>query len=108
MRLSALSFAPIALLALSACGEGGAIDEGVKKQLREQLVTNCTNSTVEMPAGIEFDRNAVCNCVADKVLADKSVQELMANPPNNTDEIAGVKQCLREIGPPELLPYLQG
>lgn len=108
MRLPVLSLAPIAFFALSGCGEGGAIDEGVKTQLREQLVTNCAKSTVQVPAGIEFDRNAVCNCVADKVLANKSVQDLVTNPPSNMDEIAGVKQCLREIVPPELLPYLEG
>ncbi|HMS21316.1 hypothetical protein [uncultured Sphingorhabdus sp.] len=108
MRLSALSLAPIALLTLSACGEGGAIDEGVKTQLREQLVSTCNNGMVDVPEGIELDREQVCNCVADKVLAGKSVQDLVANPPTGADEIAGVKQCLREIGPPELLPYLEG
>ena len=108
MRLSALSLAPIALLSLAACGEGGAIDQGVKTQLREQLVSTCNNGMVEVPEGIELDREQVCNCVADKVLADKSVQDLVANPPTGAEEIEGVKQCLKEIGPPEVQPYLEG
>lgn len=108
MRLSALSLAPIALLSLAACGEGGAIDQGVKAQLREQLVSTCNNGMVEVPEGINLDREQVCNCVADKVLADKSVQDLVANPPTSVEEIDGVKQCLKEIGPPEVQPYLEG
>lgn len=94
-------------LALSACSEGGAIDQGVKTQLREQLVSTCTSSTVEPPEGIAFDRQKICDCVADKVLANKSVQELVANPPTSADEIAGVKQCLKEMGPPEVAPYIE-
>lgn len=108
MRLLPVSLATIALLSLTACGEGGAIDQGVKTQLREQLVSTCNNGMVEVPEGIELDREAVCNCVADKVLAGKSVQELVANPPTGAEEIEGVKQCLREIGPPEVQPYLEG
>ena len=48
-------------------------------QLREQLVSTCNNGMVDVPEGIELDREQVCNCVADKVLAGKSVQELVAN-----------------------------
>lgn len=106
-----MRFATLALfsaLSLTACGEGGAIDQGVKTQLREQLVSTCNNGMVEVPEGIELDREAVCNCVADKVLAGKSVQELVANPPTGAEEIEGVKQCLKEIGPPEVQPYLEG
>lgn len=94
-------------LALAACGEGGAIDQGVKTQLREQLVSTCSDGMVDVPEGIDLDREQVCNCVADKVLADKSVQELVANPPTSADEIDSVKQCLKEMGPPELAPYIE-
>ena len=108
MRLLPVSLATIALLSLTACGDGGAIDQGVKTQLREQLVSTCNNGMVDVPEGIELDREQVCNCVADKVLADKSVQDLVANPPTGAEEIEGVKQCLKEIGPPELAPNLEG
>ena len=39
MRFAALSLAPIALLALSACGEGGTMDESVESTVRQSLVS---------------------------------------------------------------------
>ena len=109
MRLSALSLAPIALLALSACGEGGAMDESVKSTVRQSLVSSCAATAEgQVPEGVNVDLNKVCDCAADKFMAGKSVQDLIANPPTSMEDLAPIKECLKEIGPVTVAPPPEG
>lgn len=109
MRLSALSLAPIALLSLAACGEGGAIDENVKATVRQSIVASCTATAEgQVPEGVNVDLDKVCDCAADKLMAGKSVQDLVSNPPTSLEDLAPVKECLKEIGPVTVAPPPEG
>ncbi|MEW6575517.1 MAG: hypothetical protein AB1408_04125 [Pseudomonadota bacterium] len=109
MRLSALSLAPIALLSLTACGEGGAIDENVKATVRQSIVASCAATAEgQVPEGVNVDLNKVCDCAADKLMAGKSVQDLVSNPPTSVEDLAPIKECLKEIGPVTVAPPPEG
>lgn len=109
MRLSALSLAPIALLSLAACGEGGALDENVKVTVRQSIVASCAATAEgQVPEGVNVDLDKVCDCAADKLMADKSVQDLVSNPPTSVEDLAPIKECLKEIGPVTVAPPPEG
>jgi len=109
MRLSALSLAPIALLSLTACGEGGALDENVKATVRQSIVASCTATAEgQVPEGVNVDLDKVCDCAADKLMAGKSVQDLVSNPPTSVEDLAPIKECLKEIGPVTVAPPQEG
>ncbi len=109
MRLSALSLAPIALLSLAACGEGGAMDENLKSTVRQSIVTSCAATAEgQVPEGVNVDLNKVCDCAADKLMAGKSVQDLISNPPTSVEDLAPIKECLKEIGPVTVAPPPEG
>ena len=77
-----LAFAPVALLALSACGEGGMVDENLKSTVRQSIVSSCAATAEgQVPEGVNVDLDKLCDCAADKLMAGKSVQDLVANPP---------------------------
>lgn len=109
MRLSALSLAPIALLSLAACGEGGALDENLKSTVRQSIVASCAATAEgQVPEGVNVDLNKVCDCAADKLMAGKSVQDLISNPPTSVEDLAPIKECLKEIGPVTVAPAPEG
>lgn len=109
MRLSALSLAPIALLSLAACGEGGALDENVTATVRQSIVASCAATAEgQVPEGVNVDLDKVCDCAADKLMAGKSVQDLVSNPPTSVEDLAPVKECLKEIGPVTVAPPPEG
>jgi hypothetical protein len=109
MRLSAHSLAPIALLSLAACGEGGAIDENLKSTLRASLVSSCAATAEgQVPEGVNVDLDKVCDCAADKLMAGKSVQELIANPPTSAEDLAPITECLKETGAVTIAPPPEG
>ncbi|MBK6707167.1 MAG: hypothetical protein IPG54_06635 [Sphingomonadales bacterium] len=100
MRFAALSLAPIALFALASCGEGGVVDENLKSTVRQSIVSSCAATAEgQVPEGVNVDLNKVCDCAADRLMAGKSVQELIANPPTSMEDLAPVKECLKEVGP---------
>lgn len=102
-----LAFIALALaaFALTACGEGGALDESLKGGARGQLIATCeATAEGQLPEGVSVDLNALCGCAADKVMADKSMSELASNPPSPSDAIAAVRQCASEIGGVKLDP----
>lgn len=105
MRTHSLLALPCLALALTACGEGGVLDESVKTTVREQLVATCTvTAEGQIPEGVTVDLNQVCNCAADKVLDGKSVQDLVSNPPTSAEDLDKVRECLKEMGPVKLDP----
>ena len=105
MRTHSLLALPCFALALTACGEGGVLDESVKTTVREQLVATCTATAEgQIPEGVTVDLNQVCNCAADKVLDGKSVQDLVSNPPTSAEDLDKVRECLKEMGPVKLDP----
>ena len=109
MRRSALSLAPIALLSLAACGEGGVVDENLKSTVRQSIVASCAATAEgQVPEGVNVDLNKVCDCAADKLTAGKSVQDLVSNPPTSVEDLAPIKECLKEIGPVTVAPPPEG
>jgi hypothetical protein len=109
MRLSALSLAPIALLSLAACGEGGMVDENLKSTVRQSIVSSCAATAEgQVPEGVNVDLDKLCDCAADKLMAGKSVQDLVANPPTSVEDLAPIKECLGEIGPVTVAPPPEG
>ena len=109
MRLSALSLATISLLSLTACGEGGALDENVKATVRQSIVASCAATAEgQVPEGVNVDLDKVCDCAADKLMAGKSVQDLVSNPPTSVEDLAPIKECLKEIGPVTVAPPPEG
>jgi hypothetical protein len=100
MRPLLLALAPLSLLVLSACGEGSMIDENLKSTLRESIVSSCAaTAEAQVPEGVNVDLNKVCDCAADKLMEGKSLQELASNPPTSAEDLAPVKECLKEMGP---------
>lgn len=105
MRTHPLLALPCLALALTACGEGGVLDESVKTTAHEQLVATCTATAEgQIPEGVTVDLNQVCDCAADKVLDGKSVQDLVSNPPTSAEDLDKVRECLKEMGPVKLDP----
>ena len=93
IRLS-LAFAPVALLALSACGEGGMVDENLKSTVRQSIVSSCAATAEgQVPEGVNVDLDKLCDCAADKLMAGKSVQDLVANPPTSVEDLAPIKNA---------------
>ena len=98
-----------ALSALSACGEGGVVDQNVKAELRTQLISTCTSTAEgQVPEGLDVDLNNVCECATDKMMAGKSVKELISNPPTSAEDLAPIKECLKEAGPVKIAPAPEG
>jgi hypothetical protein len=105
MRRALAITAPFALLAPTACGEGGAIDANLKSTLRQSLVASCTATAQgQIPEGINVDVSKVCDCATNKVMAEKSVKDLVANPPSPAEALDKVKACISEIGPVTIAP----
>lgn len=92
-------------LALAACGEGGVVDANLKSTLRQSLVASCTATAQgQIPEGVSVDVSKICVCAADKVIADHSVQDRIANPPTPSEALDKVKACVSEIGPVSIAP----
>jgi hypothetical protein len=105
MHRAVISLAPLAILALAACGEGGVVDANLKSTVRQSIVQSC-NATAQgqIPEGVTVDVSKVCDCAADKVMADHNVQDLIANPPSPSEALDKVKACVSEISPVKLAP----
>ncbi len=92
-------------LALTACGEGSVVDENLKSTLRQSLVASCTATAQgQIPEGVSVDVSKVCDCATDKVIAERSVKDLVANPPTPSEALDKVKACISEIGPVTITP----
>ena len=107
-RTLALTALLAPLLTLAACGEGGVVDANLKSTLRQSLVASCTATAQgQIPAGINVDVSTICTCATDKVMAEKSVKDLVANPPTPSEALDKVKACISEIGPVTIAPPAQ-
>ena len=104
-RTFALTALLAPLLTLAACGEGGAIDANLKSTIRQSLVASCTATAQgQIPEGVSVDVSKVCDCATDKVIAERSVKDLVANPPTPSEALGKVKACISEIGPVSINP----
>ena len=104
-RTFALTALLAPLLTLAACGEGGALDENLKSTLRQSLIASCTATAQgQIPEGVSVDVSKVCDCATDKVIAERSVKDLVANPPTPSEALDKVKACVSEIGPVIIAP----
>lgn len=94
---------PLLLLlpvALTACGEGSAVDAQIKATYREQLVTVCTSTASGyLPAGANIDLDKVCGCATDKVMEGKSATDLATTVPGSAEDIAKIRLCATELYP---------
>lgn len=105
MRKAVLALAPLSLLALAACGEGSVVDANLKSTIRQSIVASCAATAQgQIPEGVSVDVSKVCDCAADKVMAEKSVKDLVSNPPTPSEALDKVKACVSEIGPVTIAP----
>ena len=99
MIMRMMAFAGLAL-SLTACGDGGAVEEGFKATYRNKLVATCTATAQSyVPAGVVVDIDKICGCGADKIMEGKSAKELATTVPGNAEDVAKVRQCITELGP---------
>lgn len=76
-----------------------SFDAGFRSTYRPKFVESCVAGAKQAAtragntAAIDF--TTVCGCAADKLLATKSVQELMRGP-TQADQIAVTQACLKE------------
>lgn len=76
-----------------------SFDTGFRSSYRPKFVESCTAGAKQAAtragntAAIDF--TTVCGCAADKLLATKSVAELMRGP-SQADQVAVTQACLKE------------
>jgi hypothetical protein len=105
MRRTLAITALLAPLLLTACGEGGALDANLKSTVRQSLIASCTATAQgQIPEGVSVDLSTVCTCATDKVMAEKSVSDLVSNPPTPSEALGKVQACISEIGPVTIAP----
>jgi hypothetical protein len=91
----------LAMLILAGCSGGGAagnssssFDKGFVDSFRPKFIAECQQGA-QKTSGSARDFSIVCGCVADKLIANKSVGELMTGPsPEDTRRYAD--ECSRE------------
>jgi len=94
---------PIALmvLLLAGCDKGqpvgnssSSFDQGFRDSFRPKFIAQC-QAGAKQTSGTDKDFSIVCGCVADKLLANKSVGELMTGP-SKEDTKRYADDCMRE------------
>lgn len=109
MRRTALALIAVTLLA--ACGKqqsgaasgnlSSAFDDGFRKSYRTRFIETCTTGAKtaatrsDSAAAANLDFNPLCSCAADRLLATKSVGDLMKGP-SEAEQAAVTQQCLKE------------
>ena len=91
----------LAMLILAGCNGGGSagnssssFDKGFVDSFRPKFIAQCQEGA-QKTSGSTKDFSVVCGCVADKLIANKSVGELMTGPSQeDTKRYAG--ECFRE------------
>jgi len=91
----------LTILVLAGCSGGGpagnsssSFDKGFVDSFRPNFIKQC-QAGAQRTSATTKDFSVVCGCVADKLLADKSVGELMAGP-SQEDTKRYSLDCLRE------------
>jgi hypothetical protein len=91
----------LVMLAIAGCSGGGpagnsssSFDKGFVDSFRPKFIAECQQGA-QKTSGSTKDFSVVCGCVADKLIANKSVGELMTGPsPEDTRRYAD--ECSRE------------
>jgi hypothetical protein len=91
----------LAMLALAGCSGGSSagnssssFDKGFVDSFRPKFIAECQQGA-QKTSGSTKDFSVVCGCVADKLVANKSVGELMTGP-SQEDTRRYADQCMRE------------
>lgn len=91
----------LTILALAGCSSGGpagnsssAFDKGFIDSFRPKFIAQC-EAGAKQTSGADKDFSVVCGCVADKLIANKSVGELMTGP-SQEDTKRYADECTRE------------
>lgn len=91
----------LAMLVLVGCSGGGpagnsssGFDKGFVDSFRPKFIAEC-QAGAQKTSGTTKDFSVVCGCVADKLIATKSVGELMTGP-SQEDTKRYAEQCFRE------------
>jgi hypothetical protein len=92
---------------LAGCGNGGSdaetgntsslpasFEKGFKTSFRAKFVENCV-AGAKKSSGLNADFTEICGCSADKLLATKSVPQLMTGP-SDEDMRQAATACTRE------------
>jgi hypothetical protein len=89
------------VLLLTACSSGGSagnssssFDKGFVDSFRPKFIEQC-QAGARQTSGTTKDFSVVCGCVADKLIANKSVGELMTGP-SQEDTKRYADECARE------------
>lgn len=87
--------------AAAATGNQSSFESGVRRSYRAKFIESCSTGAKQAAAkagntaatGINYA--PLCGCAADKLLATKSMTELMVGP-SQADQLAVTQQCLKE------------
>lgn len=97
-RMIPLTATALLLAACSSNGPAGnsssSFDKGFIDSFRPKFVAQCQEGA-QKTSGTTKDFSVVCGCVADKLIANKSVGELMTGPPQE-DTKRYADECFRE------------
>lgn len=83
---------------------GSAFETGFRQSYRVKFIDTCATGAKQSAvqsgntAAAGLDYAPLCACAADRLLATKSVAELMRGP-SEADQLAVTQQCLREHPP---------
>ena len=104
------------LMLLAACGKGAggnetaggnlsaSFDNGFRTSYRTKFIESCTTGAKSAAtrsgnaAAAALNYTPLCGCAADKLLATKSVGELMRGP-SEADQLAVTQACVKEHPP---------
>lgn len=90
----------IAATVLAGCGSGSvgnstsSFDAGFRDSFKPKFVASC-QAGAQKSSGTTKDFSAICGCIADKLLATKSVSELMAGPSEEENRRLAA-ECMQE------------
>ena len=99
MRIFLATATGASLVAIAACGQGGAFDNGLRDSYREKALSSCVSGARSAaPAGVPIDFDRVCGCAIDRHMEGKSGTELMRE--NEKTDMSGAQaamtQCLND------------
>ena len=97
MRILLATATAASLVAIAACGQGSAFDNGLRDSYREKALSSCVSGARSAaPAGVTIDFDRVCGCAIDRHMEGKSGTELMRE--NEKTDMTGAQaamtQCL--------------
>lgn len=97
-RTFSLTMTALLLAACSSTAPAGnsnsSFDKGFIDSFRPKFIAQCQEGA-QKTSGTTKDFSVVCGCVADKLIANKSVGELMTGP-SKEDTSRYADECLRD------------